>query len=109
MVASYGAYTLLMKANLTREFPPPTQAGPMSEVTDIPAASIVFSSMVVFDLLRDQLKLVSRFTPLVVKGTVFLVLFIIVPKSHVVLAKVSLDRVNAFLHDVCGSVQYRAL
>ncbi|KZV76922.1 P-loop containing nucleoside triphosphate hydrolase protein [Peniophora sp. CONT] len=60
MVASYGAYTILMKANLT--------------------PSVVFSSMVVFDLLRDRLKLVSRFTPLVVK------------------ARVSLDRVNAFLH-----------
>lgn len=67
MVASYGAYTILMKANLTRKFLSYSYVVPRA---DVPVASVVFSSMIVFDLLRDQLKLVSRFTPLVVKGTV---------------------------------------
>jgi hypothetical protein len=62
MVACYGTFTVIMK----RELMP----------------SIVFSSMAVFDLLRDQL-----YTT-----------FLMVP--HFIQAKVSLDRVTNFLQNV---------
>lgn len=46
------------------------------------SASIVFSSMTVFDILRGQLHMISNTLTVVIKG------------------KVSLDRVNEFLHKV---------
>ncbi|KDQ56808.1 hypothetical protein JAAARDRAFT_36283 [Jaapia argillacea MUCL 33604] len=61
MIATYIVYTLVMKKQLS--------------------ASIVFSSMAVFDILREQL---------------FIVFFMI---PQFIQAKVSLDRVNDFLHD----------
>lgn len=50
------------------------------------SASIVFSSMSIFDMLREQLHLIF--------GTV----------TEVIAGKVSLDRMNAFLHDVGPSL-----
>ncbi|KZV64708.1 P-loop containing nucleoside triphosphate hydrolase protein [Peniophora sp. CONT] len=61
MVATYSVYTLVMKKQLT--------------------ASIVFSSIAVFDMLRDNLQMVFYFI------------------SPLVQAKVSLDRVTEFLQD----------
>lgn len=49
------------------------------------SASKVFSSMTVFDMLRDQLHLVFYSITQLVTG------------------RVSLDRVNDFLHNVCSS------
>lgn len=46
------------------------------------SASIVFSSMTVFDIIRGQLHMISNTLTVVIKG------------------KVSLDRVNEFLHKV---------
>ncbi|KII93466.1 hypothetical protein PLICRDRAFT_35686 [Plicaturopsis crispa FD-325 SS-3] len=61
MVASYGTFTIIMKQDLT--------------------ASIVFSSMAVFDILRDQLHMVFFMVPNIIQG------------------KVSLDRLEEFLVD----------
>ncbi|KAH8086646.1 hypothetical protein BXZ70DRAFT_549376 [Cristinia sonorae] len=61
MVVTYSFYTLAMNQKLT--------------------ASVVFSSMVVFDLLRDQLHTIFGMLP------------------DMIQAKVSLDRVNDFLHE----------
>jgi hypothetical protein len=62
MIACYGTFTVIMKRELT--------------------PSIVFSSMAVFDLLRDQLHTI----------------FFMVP--YFIQAKVSLDRVTDFLQNV---------
>ncbi|TCD68834.1 hypothetical protein EIP91_009701 [Steccherinum ochraceum] len=61
MVVTFSLYTLTMKQTLT--------------------ASVVFSSMVVFDLLRDQLHTIFGMLP------------------DLIQARVSLDRVNDFLHN----------
>ncbi|KAH8086617.1 hypothetical protein BXZ70DRAFT_1067776 [Cristinia sonorae] len=61
MAVTYSFYTLAMKEQLT--------------------ASVVFSSMAVFDLLRNQLHTIFSMLPAIIQ------------------AKVSLDRVNDFLHE----------
>lgn len=62
-----------------------------------PAASIVFSSMSVFDILRSQLHSTFFFLSSMVQGIDRCTLSD--SNINIYLAKVSLDRVNDFLHD----------
>jgi len=50
MISTYATFTLAMKRELT--------------------ASIVFSSMILFDMLRGQLESVSAWMPLIINGAV---------------------------------------
>ncbi|KAH8104855.1 hypothetical protein BXZ70DRAFT_1049038 [Cristinia sonorae] len=61
IISTYATYTLVMKKELT--------------------ASVLFSSMVVFEMFRGQMWTIAQKLPLVLR------------------AKVSLDRINAFLHE----------
>ncbi|KAH8997804.1 hypothetical protein EDB86DRAFT_2828663 [Lactarius hatsudake] len=77
MVVTYVTYTAIMKRALTRNFVFLSGRRP---VLNLSAASAVFSSMAAFDLIRDQLQSVFWMIPTFIR------------------ARVSLDRVNDFLH-----------
>ncbi|KAI9434157.1 hypothetical protein H4582DRAFT_2081171 [Lactarius indigo] len=78
MVVTYVTYTAIMKRALTRNFAILSESAPM---LNLPPASAVFSSMAVFDLLTNQLHTIFQMIPMFIQ------------------ARVSLDRVNDFLHD----------
>ncbi|KAI9434174.1 hypothetical protein H4582DRAFT_2177883 [Lactarius indigo] len=78
MVVTYVTYTAIMKRALTRNFAFLSESAPMLNLS---AASAVFSSMAVFDLLTNQLHTIFQMIPMFIQ------------------ARVSLDRVNDFLHD----------
>ncbi|KAI9444465.1 P-loop containing nucleoside triphosphate hydrolase protein [Lactarius indigo] len=78
MVVTYVTYTAIMKRALTRNFVFLSKSAP---ILNLSAASAVFSSMAVFDLLSDQLHSIFRMIPMFIQ------------------ARVSLDRVNDFLQD----------
>ncbi|KAH9028046.1 hypothetical protein EDB83DRAFT_2526408 [Lactarius deliciosus] len=76
MVVTYVTYTAIMKRALTRNF---VLFSGRIPVLNLSAASAVFSSMAVFDLIRDQLQSIFWMIPMFIR------------------ARVSLDRVNDFL------------
>ncbi|KAI9431381.1 hypothetical protein H4582DRAFT_2085045 [Lactarius indigo] len=78
MVVTYVTYTAIMKRALTRNFAFLSESAPMLNLS---AASAVFSSMAVFDLLTNQLHTIFQMIPMFIQ------------------ARVSLNRVNDFLHD----------
>ncbi|KAI9431384.1 hypothetical protein H4582DRAFT_2085055 [Lactarius indigo] len=78
MVVTYVTYTAIMKRALTRNFAILSESAPMLNLS---AASAVFSSMAVFDLLTNQLHTIFQMIPMFIQ------------------ARVSLDRVNDFLHN----------
>ncbi|KAH9028052.1 ABC transporter type 1, transmembrane domain-containing protein [Lactarius deliciosus] len=78
MVVTYVTYTAIMKRALTRNF---VLFSGRIPVLNLSAASAVFSSMAVFDLIRDQLQSTFWMIPMFIR------------------ARVSLDRVNDFLHN----------
>ncbi|KAH9166017.1 hypothetical protein EDB89DRAFT_2076263 [Lactarius sanguifluus] len=78
MVVTYVTYTAIMKRALTRNL---VLLSGMVPVLNLSAASAVFSSMAVFDLIREQLQSIFWMIPMFIR------------------TRVSLDRVNDFLHD----------
>ncbi|EIN13416.1 P-loop containing nucleoside triphosphate hydrolase protein [Punctularia strigosozonata HHB-11173 SS5] len=81
MIATYVTFTLVMKRDLT--------------------ASIVFSSMALFDVLRGQLFQLFGFTPLIIQGKYCSsnIEIVIDADNATTIAKVSLDRVDDFLRN----------
>lgn len=61
-------------------------------------ASRVFSSMTVFDILQENLHTVFGFLPMIIQGEYPITLIEV--GINIQIAKVSLDRVNEFVHQV---------
>ncbi|KAG1858585.1 hypothetical protein C8R48DRAFT_775022 [Suillus tomentosus] len=90
MMASYMTFTLIMGQTLT------CQCMGCVDLTGIPASK-VFSSMTIFDILRDQLNMVFFSIPRFTQSNYFVCSEITYKRRFP--AKVSLDRVNSFLSD----------
>jgi ABC-type multidrug transport system fused ATPase/permease subunit len=81
MIACYTTFVVVMKKPLS--------------------ASIVFSTMSIFTVLREQLWMVLSLIPMLIRGSSFFFLCWVSFVARLIarIAKVSLDRVNEFLHD----------